>query len=91
MDEELIDCIGIGGIVFTDQEERKFYAEYQVNDLNVKIGDCVRVKIEEDEISQEDFAFAQVLAVYERKDEEVYIEVRWLNRSSEIAVQHKKM
>lgn len=91
MDEELIDCNGVGGILFTDQEDRKFYAEYQVNDLNVKLGDCVRIKIEEDDINQEDFAFAQVLAIYEDSAEELFIEVRWMLKDNEISPQYKKM
>jgi hypothetical protein len=91
MEDDLIECSGIGGVLFTDQEDRKFYAEYQANDLCVKLGDCARIKLEEDEINHEDFGFAQVLAIYESKDEELFIEVRWLLKENEIAPQHKKM
>jgi hypothetical protein len=90
-EEDLIECNGIGGVLFTDQEDRKFFAEYQANDLCVKFGDCVRIKLEEDEINHEDFGFAQVLAIYEDKEEEMFIEVRWLLKDNEISAQHKKM
>jgi hypothetical protein len=90
MDDDLIECSGVGGVLFTDQDDRKFYAEYQANDLNVKLGDCVRIKIE-DELQEDDFAFAQVLAIYERADEEMFIEARWLHRGCEISPQHRKM
>lgn len=92
MDEDLIECFGIGGVLFTDQDDRKFYAEYQANDLNVKLGDCVRVKLEDDlQNDEDDFSFAQVLAIYERADEEMFIEVRWLHRDCEISPKHRKM
>lgn len=89
-DEELIDCNGVGGILFVDQDDRKFYAEYQANDLNVKIGDCVRIKLA-DTSSDGQFGFAQILAIYERQDEEMYIEVRWLSQGHELAAKHRKM
>jgi hypothetical protein len=90
-DEDLIECNGVGAPVFTDQENRKFYSEYSARHLNVKLGDCVRVNLEEDEACQQEVAFGQVLAIYEDSNEEFFVEIRWFLKGHEIKAAHKKM
>jgi hypothetical protein len=97
-EEDDIQCDGIGEILNTDEEGRKFYAAYQTCDLAVKLGDCVRINLESSDSSKADgyqetednekayeasFGFAQVLAIFETKDEEMLIEIRWFIKPSE--------
>lgn len=85
--EVLIDCNGIGNPVYCDPiDQKKFYLEFSIGDLRVKVGDCVRVRIQADsenenpskknsrDIDLRD-AFGQVLAVFEDSNEEMFIEV----------------
>ena len=88
-EESLLECNCIGDIVFTDQENKNFYLEYRIDDLAVKIGDCVRLKLDF-EVHGDDFAFGQVLAIYDDADE-AFIEVRWFIKERELGAQHRKM
>lgn len=85
----MLECSCIGPVVFTDDECRNFYLEYSIDDLSVKIGDCVRIKLDF-EIKGDDFAFGQVLAIYEDVDE-AFVEVRWFVKERELSSQHRKM
>ena len=97
--QDNVECYGIGNAVFTDNDNKKFYIKYKTIDLEVMIGNCVRIKLETDEIDhsksnnedQLSFAFGQVLAIYEDESEEMYIEVRWFNLESDIDAKQKKM
>lgn len=89
-DSVLIECNGIGNPVYIDPiDQKKFYLEYNTGDLRVKVGDCVRVRIgEHKETDVKDvkkgkstieeapeFAFGQVMAVFEDSSEIMLIEV----------------
>jgi hypothetical protein len=90
-EEEQIECSGLDEPIFTDQEGNKFFTGYSASDLVVRLGDCVRVKLEDDDLAHEEaFAFAQVLAIYEDSSQLLYIEVRWFNLPSEITAAHRK-
>ena len=90
-EDNSIECNGVGAPVFSDQEERKFFIEYQACDLNVRLGDCVRIKLEGDDDNQcDDYTFGQVLAIYEDSNEEFFIEVRWFLQHNELTPAHKK-
>lgn len=92
LEEGDIECTGIGPIVFTDQEDRKFYLEYHTKDLSVKFGECVRIKLEDDGIEGADsFAFGQVTAIFTDSAQEVFIEVRWFLLPHEISQKHRQM
>lgn len=83
-----IECICLGSVIHTDDnEKKKFYLAYQVEDLTVKIGDCVRVTIEGDDYDQ---GYAQVLAIYEDERNEVFAEVRWFLLPHEIPAHQQK-
>jgi len=87
-----IACNGVGPSVFTDQEGKSFYMEYQAKDLSVKLGDCVRIKLETDGLENVDnFAFGQVLAIYIDAERDFYIEVRWFLLPHELSSKHSKM
>lgn len=78
-----IECTGLGGVILSDEEGRRFYTGFQLDSLSVHVGDCVRVHLEvgsDDESS----AFAQVLAVFENEDSEMFIEVRWFSLLKEL-------
>lgn len=49
LDDEDIECDGVGDIVFEDAEDRKFFAAFRTADLTVQLGDVVRVKLESNE------------------------------------------
>lgn len=85
----MIECSCTGPAVFTDEEGKNFYLEYNLDDLTVKIGDCVRVKLDY-EVKGDDFAFGQVLAIYD-DDDEAFVEVRWFAKERELSPQHRKM
>lgn len=95
-DGNMIVCDGLGPIVFTDADDRKFYTAYEMNNLTVRLGDCVRVNLEDDtavgnETTCTTCAFAQVLAIYVDAAEEMFIEVRWFLQPHELSSYHRKM
>ena len=96
-DVNMIVCEGLGPIVFTDDEGRKFYTAYEMSNLVVRLGDCVRVNLEDDattnaaELPSTVCAFAQVLAIYVDTNEEMFIEVRWFLQPHELSSYHRKM
>jgi hypothetical protein len=91
-DEPDIECSGLGEPIFTDQDGNKFFTSYSASDLVVRLCECVRVALADDDIeNQKAFAFGQVLAIYEDSSEQLYIEVRWFSQGSEITAAHRKM
>ncbi|KAJ1433861.1 P-loop containing nucleoside triphosphate hydrolase protein [Ochromonadaceae sp. CCMP2298] len=91
-DEPDIECSGLGEPIFTDQDGNKFFTSYSASDLVVRLCECVRVALADDDIeNQKAFAFGQVLAIYEDSSEQLYIEVRWFSQGSEITAAHRKI
>jgi hypothetical protein len=93
-DEEskMIPCDGVGGIIFTDNDEKKFYTAFSTCNLTVNLGECVRVNLEDD-LSQEgsfSFGFGQIVAIYEDKSEEFFVEIRWFIVPDELSSFYKK-
>ena len=92
----MIECNGIGEPVYIERKQedsigRKFFEAYNLQDLVVNIGDNVRIKLDADAQTAEDFAFAQVLAIYEdADDEELFIEVRWYKVKNDLTPAHRK-
>jgi hypothetical protein len=72
-----ITCDGIGNPVFTDNDNKKFFASYVSANLSVNVGDCARLQTESADDENQEFNYAQVLAIYEDANEEMFVEVRW--------------
>ena len=94
-DEDMIRCDCIGALVFTDNDERKFYTAYTTCNLTVNLGDGVRVLLQDDKAEQgifnnPSFGFGQVVAIYELQ-EEVFVELRWFITTEELTPYHRKM
>lgn len=94
-DEDMVPCDCIGALVFTDNDERKFYTAYTTCNLTVNLGDCVRILLQDDKSEQSvnycpTYGFGQVVAIYELQ-EEVSIEVRWFTTPDELNSYHRKM
>ncbi len=70
--EDEIFCEGIGAPVFVDRKDRQFFTSFRTANLGVKLGDFVRIGL-----SDNSYGFAQVIAIYEDDQEEMFIEVRW--------------
>ena len=85
MEEDDIECFGEGGIIHEDEEGRKFYGAFHTCNLVVRVGNCVRVQLEDDA-----YGYAQVLAIFEDPTEEVLMEVRWFKMKHEITTKAKK-
>lgn len=89
-EEAVKECSFIGDIVFTDEENKNFYMECCIDDLSVKVGDCVRLKLDFDD-KGDDYAFAQVLAIFVDEDDEAFVEVRWFIKERALSAHHRKM
>jgi hypothetical protein len=85
MEEDDIECFGEGGIIHEDEEGKKFYTSFRAQDLVVRIGDCVRVQLEDDT-----YGYCQVLAIFEDQTEAVFMEVRWFKMKHELNIKSKK-
>ena len=94
MDEDGIfgECNPIGEPVFVDIDGNKFYSGVVVHNIVVKVGDCVAVRIEVDDETQDDFSYCQVLAIYEDHDPErgVLFEARWFFVPEEVEFGSRK-
>ncbi|RYF39206.1 MAG: hypothetical protein EOO38_23635 [Cytophagaceae bacterium] len=88
-DEPTIQCDGIGPPIQYDPDtQRTFYTACKTDDLTFAVGDCVRVKLGEenedmDASAAATYAYAQVLAIYEEQDE-VFAEVRWFQQHHDL-------
>lgn len=90
--ESNIECEGIGDVVFSDSKNRQFYQSCQLSNLTVAVGDCARVTIERKHSYDEElFGFAQVLAIYEDADHEMFVEVRWFEVPSDLRKQERAL
>ena len=87
-EEVMVQCEGLGPIVFSDADDRKFYAGFELSGLIVQVGDCVRVTLQDDkELNSNNTlscGFAQVLAVYVDSKEEMFVEARWFLQPHEL-------
>lgn len=89
-----IECSGIGDVVFTDSDAKKYFHAYKTKDLVVLIGNCVRILLEDDSTATADTeiqAFGQVLAIFEDAAEEMFIEVRWFHTELDVDKKAAKM
>jgi hypothetical protein len=75
-----------GDCVWKDANERMFYSGIILNDVIIRIGDCVKVEISDDSNSENEvdgvdshFSFGQVLAVFvcSNSMNDISIELRW--------------
>jgi Cdc6-like AAA superfamily ATPase len=86
-----------GAIIFDDLDGRSFYDSCRVHNKLVNIGDLVQVALEgdDDENDGDCFAYCQVLAMYDEKDQEhgdgVKFEARWLVPINELDIKQQKM
>ena len=78
---EFIQCDLVGSPVYSDLDGECFYAEALVNNVSVRIGDCVRTALE----SEED-GYCQILAIYDdtKGGEGVFVEARWFKFPNEL-------
>ena len=94
-DTNMINAEGLGEPVFIDQlNQLKFFTAYRTCRLKVSLGDCVRINLEvdDDEVidnnnnnyDSTNDGYAQVLSIFEDKNSEMFIEVRWFLQKSEI-------
>jgi hypothetical protein len=78
-EEEEIECSGLGQSIYFDEELKdKFWISCIVADLTIKIGDCVRIRLE-----QNNYGYAQITAIYEDEKDEMKLEVQWFLSSSD--------
>lgn len=88
----VIECNGIGEVVFTDSDAKKYFHAYKTKGLVVLVGNCVRILLEDDDsTAAEAQAFGQVLAIYEDAAEEMFIEVRWFHTELDVDKKAAKM
>jgi hypothetical protein len=75
-----IECNGVDTPVFVDIENKfKFYKGYRVGALLVNLGDCVKISLENNQVG-----YGQILAIYEDKYEEMFIENRWFQEVDDL-------
>lgn len=80
--DDFIDCYGVGDPIHVDaQSHVKYYVRLLVKDVEVFVGDCVRVKMDSDVDEQ---AFGQVLAIFEDSEEYMFVEIRWFKVKREL-------
>jgi hypothetical protein len=87
-EENMVQCDGIGPIIFCDADDRKFYSGFELNGLVVKLGDCVRVTLQDDKEMDNNAlscGFAQVLAIFVDAREEMFVEARWFLQPHELS------
>jgi len=99
--QEFDQCDYIGPVLFEDLDGRKFFSGARVHNMNVSIGDLVRVVLEEGDTDDADmgdsFGFCQVLAIYDEKEsdtqrgEGVHFEARWFSFPHELDAKRKKI
>lgn len=86
-----IECHAVGNPLFVDEDTQdKFFAELNVNELNIGIGDFVRIQLDEPDASLENFAFGQVLSIFETTATDMFVEVRWMIKIKELSARAKK-
>jgi len=77
LEDDEIECNGLNP-VFTDIDNNKFFSSYVSANLSVTVGDCARLLLaSRGKDGDEEFGYAQVLAIYEDAEQELFIEVRW--------------
>ena len=100
--QEFDECDYIGPVLFEDLDGRKFFSGARVHNMNVNVGDLVRVVLEDGEIGddkdmEDSYGFCQVLAIYDEKDTEVrqsegvHFEARWFSIPDELDAKRKKI
>jgi hypothetical protein len=78
--DDEVECHGVDTPVYVDIENKlKFYKGYKVGSLLVNLGDCVKISLENNQ-----FGYGQVLAIYEDKYEEMFIENRWFQEVDDL-------
>ncbi len=90
-DSNIIECTGLGGILFQDDDNKRFYSGFQIDSLTVHVGECVRVQIEGEDEGDSNFCVAQVLAIFETVEEEMFVEVRWFSLVDELPMKIRQM
>jgi hypothetical protein len=98
-----VECDEIGSCLLEDFSGNKFYNSFmnRLTQLVVKRGDAVRVRLDNDEVvaqaaageesrQYESFGYGQVNAIFITKDNQMLVEIRWLNMPSEIPQVRKK-
>ena len=99
--QEFDQCDYIGPVLFEDLDGRKFFSGARVHNMNVSIGDLVRVVLEDGDTDDADmgdsFGYCQVLAIYDEKEsgthhgEGVHFEARWFSFPRELDAKRKKI
>jgi hypothetical protein len=99
--QEFDQCDYIGPVLFEDLDGRSFFSGARVHNMNVKIGDLVRVVLEDGDTDDADmgdsFGYCQVLAIYDEKESEtrrgegVHFEARWFSFPHELDAKRKKI
>ena len=90
MSQVFIECDPLGPVLLTGLDGKKFYRGILTHNVEVNIGDNVRVTLEEGDVG-----YGQVLAIYDEADEEdgegVMVEVRWFSTPDELDNKKRKV
>ena len=76
------ECDLIGDVLLTGLDDKKFYEGVRTHNVVVKVGDLVRVALDDDDVG-----YGQVLAIYDEAFDEgegVHAEVRWFITPDEL-------
>ncbi len=93
--QEFDECEYMSNSIFEDLDGRKFFTAVRVHNKIVTVGDLVRVVLEGDDDDEESYAYCQVLAIYDEKDEEngdgVKFEARWFTSVDDLDAKQQKL
>ena len=92
--EEFLDCEVPEESVLTDPHRgNKFYAEVTFKGMQIKLGDFVKVSLEETSKGQSSTAICQVLALYDDVEggSGIFMEARWFQTIAELSEKSRRM
>ena len=89
-DDNDIECNGVGTSEYVSPDGTRFYLSVTFNNLEVSIGDMVRINPDATESVDDTFYIDQVLSFYEDSDEMMYAEVRWFEKPNDLPIVRKK-
>jgi hypothetical protein len=92
--EEFLDCEVPEESLLTDAHRgNKFYAEVTFKGMKIKLGDFVKVSLEESCAGQSTTSICQVLALYDDVEggSGIFMEARWFQTVAELSEKSRRM
>jgi hypothetical protein len=92
--EEFLDCEVPEESLLTDAHRgNKFYAEVTFKGMKIKLGDFVKVSLEESCAGQSSTSVCQVLALYDDVEggSGIFMEARWFQTVAELSEKSRRM